>query len=168
MDRNRILRTDREEFDLWFAARMEEQGKACAICRKPFGDSRPLIPMVDHDARHCGNLRNCAHCRRGLLCGNCNIGIGMFGEDIAALARAIAYLESSRVDLSQPGYTKHWGRNATWEHRPDLKLDMEKAREMRRLRAEGMSRKDLMARFGVSLATVKSVISGQSWKEPAS
>ncbi len=167
MDSKRIAQDDRESFSLWYASQMEKQGRACAICRRPFEDTKATEPMVDHDARHCGPRNHCAVCRRGLLCMRCNNGIGLFGENTESMARAIAYLDSSPVDLSQPGYTRCWGRRQTWEYRADLKMDLDKAQQMRELRAAGLSRKQLAALFGVSVATVKSVTSGKSWREPA-
>jgi hypothetical protein len=56
---------------------------------------------VDHDHSHCGGGRACQQCIRGILCTNCNVGIGMFGEDPARLRAAVAYLE--RFDRTQPG-----------------------------------------------------------------
>lgn len=60
------------------------QGGKCAICRRATGKKRKLA--VDHDHKT-GVIR-------GLLCKNCNYRIlGFLGDDIAALKRAIAYLE---------------------------------------------------------------------------
>lgn len=167
MDRNRILRSDQDDFNLWFASKMEEQGKACAICHRPFSDeSHDSKPFVDHDARHCGKHHNCQYCRRGLICMRCNYAIGLFGDDIAVLASTITYLENNRADFSQPGRSgKFWGKSASWEHRTDLRLNLDKAREIRRLRAGGMKRQDIADLFGVSLSAVKSVLSGRTWKD---
>ncbi len=46
---------------------------------------------------------NVDHCHetgvvRGLLCGNCNVFIGLAKEDVQTLAKAIDYLERSRFD----------------------------------------------------------------------
>ena len=58
------------------------QRDRCGVCRKPFGDKRPVI---DHDH---SNGRT-----RGLLCGSCNRGLGLLGDTLAALRRAVRYLE---------------------------------------------------------------------------
>lgn len=55
----------------------------CAICGAPPTKRKALA--VDHD-HETGNLR-------GLLCSNCNVGLGNFKDDPARLATAINYLE---------------------------------------------------------------------------
>jgi len=60
------------------------QGGVCAICKKPPKPTRRLA--VDH----CHN----SEVVRGLLCSNCNLGIGYLQDDPKNLARAIAYLTS--------------------------------------------------------------------------
>lgn len=59
---------------------LTEQAGVCAICKRP--DTRALA--VDH-SHQTGKVR-------GLLCGNCNRGLGMFADDPARLAGAISYL----------------------------------------------------------------------------
>lgn len=66
-----------------FEAMKTAQGNACAICRtetpRGKGDWH-----VDHD-HVTGRVR-------GLLCQNCNIGLGNFRDDPSKLAAAITYL----------------------------------------------------------------------------
>lgn len=57
-----------------------EQAGLCAICSAELGDS----PNRDHD-HTTGDFR-------GLLCTNCNVGLGMFRDSIELLQNAIAYL----------------------------------------------------------------------------
>ncbi|MGH7383314.1 MAG: endonuclease VII domain-containing protein [Candidatus Methylomirabilales bacterium] len=58
------------------------QNGLCAICREPPGDQSLA---VDHD-HNTGKVR-------GLLCKNCNLGIGNFRDDAQLLISAIEYLE---------------------------------------------------------------------------
>lgn len=61
------------------------QGGVCALCgRLPEGVFTTLA--IDHD-HATGEVR-------GLLCGPCNRGLGMFKDSIPVLTKAIAYLES--------------------------------------------------------------------------
>lgn len=60
---------------------LQKQGYRCAICRKPH--HRDAL-VVDHD--------HATGAVRGLLCGACNTGLGMFRDDMRALERAVAYL----------------------------------------------------------------------------
>lgn len=58
----------------------------CGICRKPNRSNRDLA--IDH----CHKTRRV----RGMLCGKCNIGLGLLGDDIASLNRALRYLKKKR------------------------------------------------------------------------
>ncbi len=69
-----------EEYDFLLAV----QGGICAICNKPPGDN---LLCVDHD--HGSDVI------RGLLCHNCNKGIGLLGDSIESVEKALRYLKSS-------------------------------------------------------------------------
>lgn len=70
-----------EQFEVMLSA----QGGRCAICSVEFSeDNKVLKPHVDHN--HDTNAI------RGLLCGHCNSGLGMFKDDPARLQQAIQYL----------------------------------------------------------------------------
>jgi hypothetical protein len=58
------------------------QSHACAICGEPPQEGRNLHVDHDHDT---GAIR-------GLLCGNCNTGLGLFKDDPELLSRATEYL----------------------------------------------------------------------------
>lgn len=60
----------------------ESQDNKCGIC------GREASLVVDHD-HSTGDVR-------GMLCHRCNHGIGHFGDDVARLVMAIAYLESKK------------------------------------------------------------------------
>ena len=66
------------------------QQNCCAICYRNFEDivqsGIKKSPCIDHN--HQTNEV------RGLLCHNCNVGIGFLGENLEALSRAISYLQN--------------------------------------------------------------------------
>jgi len=66
------------------AAILEEHGPLCDICGQPTRSPNRRLSF-DHDHRT-GKLR-------GLLCDDCNHGIGKFKDDVALLRKVIAYLE---------------------------------------------------------------------------
>lgn len=63
-----------------YAALLERQDNACAICRVPFTGE----PHVDH-AHENGQVR-------GLLCMGCNTSIGKLGDNIQGILRVAVYL----------------------------------------------------------------------------
>lgn len=68
-----------------FQRLLSAQGNSCAICGYPLEGS-PI--HIDHD--HETNVV------RGLLCQQCNQGLGMFGDDPERLRAAALYLEAAR------------------------------------------------------------------------
>lgn len=66
-------------------AMIEAQGDVCLICGRGWRGWNGKGPHIDHDHKT-GRVR-------GLLCGECNTGIGRFGDDPALLRRAANYLE---------------------------------------------------------------------------
>lgn len=74
-----------------FNSLLREQDGLCAVCREPettmqYGKAKGLA------ADHCHQTNK----TRGLLCQNCNLGIGRFDDNIFYIENAIAYL--SNVD----------------------------------------------------------------------
>jgi hypothetical protein len=68
---------------------------ACAICRSTDPHGRGWA--IDHDHECCPEKgRSCGVCVRGILCGRCNVGLGMFQDDPARLAAASAYIYETR------------------------------------------------------------------------
>ncbi|MBA2280271.1 MAG: endonuclease VII domain-containing protein [Actinomycetota bacterium] len=65
---------------------LDAQGGGCAICGA--APARLASLHLDHD-HHTGAIR-------GILCINCNQGIGKFGEDVERLRRAAEYLAATR------------------------------------------------------------------------
>lgn len=76
---------------------LEQQGGACAICGTEPGRQRFAI---DHDHACCPSKYSCGACVRGLLCGNCNAGIGMMGDDPTRVLAAANYLSAERAEPS--------------------------------------------------------------------
>lgn len=75
---------------------MREQNWSCAVCSTEF---RPEGPRMNVDHNHdTGEVR-------GLLCGNCNRGLGLFKDSPDALRAAIDYL-TTRGHYGPSGETK--------------------------------------------------------------
>lgn len=62
---------------------LRKQNGVCAICGKPESTKKKRL-HVDH----CHRTSKV----RGLLCNNCNTGIGKLGEDVRILEAAIRYI----------------------------------------------------------------------------
>lgn len=65
----------------------------CAICGVHQSTQNKAF-AVDHDHSCCPSKKSCGKCIRGLLCFECNIGLGKFKDDIHLLVRAINYLSN--------------------------------------------------------------------------
>lgn len=65
--------------------------EVCVLCGKPCGTGRNL--GVDHDHSCCPEKgKSCGKCVRGMLCGDCNPGLGWFHDDAVLLLKATAYV----------------------------------------------------------------------------
>jgi Recombination endonuclease VII len=71
------------------AAMLASQHSACAICGTKDPRGKHKVFHVDH----CHTTRAV----RGLLCHNCNVGLGNFQDDPALLMRATEYIIASRT-----------------------------------------------------------------------
>lgn len=71
-----------------YAAMLEAQGGVCATCGRP-ETTEQAGTLVRLSVDHCHTTGKV----RGLLCHACNRSIGLFGEDVALMERAIEYLE---------------------------------------------------------------------------
>lgn len=74
-----------------FEALLETQGGKCAICPASVREDGYRL-SIDHDHRCCPGTVSCGNCIRGILCPNCNRGLGLFDEDVDRVKRAAAYL----------------------------------------------------------------------------
>lgn len=72
--------------------KLKNQNSCCAICKRHISKTiKPNNPFhIDHN-HFTGKIR-------GLLCNNCNTGIGFFDENIDFLKNAIAYLNKHKDD----------------------------------------------------------------------
>lgn len=67
---------------------LKKQNGKCAICNRTHIEDKKLV--VDH-CHKTGEIR-------GLLCSQCNTGLGLFGDNIENLNNAISYLNKERKD----------------------------------------------------------------------
>ena len=72
-----------------YAARLLAQNNSCILCGTEFssGDYGPNSPVVDHCHTH-GHVR-------GILCNECNRGLGYFHDNPDTLRAAAAYIEEN-------------------------------------------------------------------------
>ena len=82
MDRRRLQKYGLSSQD--YSSMLWEQERSCAIC---LDATKKLV--IDHDHRN-SNVR-------GLLCNNCNTGLGMFKDSPRRLRTAIDYLKKATV-----------------------------------------------------------------------
>ncbi len=80
--------------DEQFQELLLRQNKRCDICGIVFDFSkRETSPHIDHNHLCCvENAKSCGKCIRGLLCVNCNNGLGRFKDNPELLEKAAAYL----------------------------------------------------------------------------
>lgn len=74
------------------AALKAKQNWCCKLCGIHEDSTEQGLLYVDHDHSHCTAKNGCPDCVRGLLCRDCNIGIGHFHDDVALMALAIEYI----------------------------------------------------------------------------
>ena len=76
----------------------QQEGK-CVICNSLFTKTRgPKFANIDHDHRT-GKIR-------GILCHNCNTGLGKFNERIDVLTQAIYYIQKNEASHLHSGVSK--------------------------------------------------------------
>lgn len=73
-----------EQFDAMLIA----QAGRCAVCPVLL-----YVPQIDHDHDCCPGRKACGKCVRGLVCADCNTGLGKFRDSIVVLRSAVDYLE---------------------------------------------------------------------------
>ena len=75
-----------------YAEMLWSQGGVCAICKQPCPTGKRLSVDHDHETRAV----------RGLLCSNCNNGLGRFKDNPELLEQAASYLRSPPTCASLP------------------------------------------------------------------
>ena len=68
-----------------FFGLLDMQEHSCALCKDPFKSLRQPNLHIDH----CHETNQV----RGLLCMKCNVGLGMLGDNVEGLTRALAYVK---------------------------------------------------------------------------
>lgn len=92
-----LLKRDRITRNIWkYPINKEEykemvlrQENLCAICKRPEQSMRFKILSIDHD-HSSGKVR-------GLLCGNCNRGLGLFKDNPEILISAADYIRTNAI-----------------------------------------------------------------------
>lgn len=78
----------REQYDALLAI----QGGVCWICKQPPDFGRKSL-SVDHDHDCCADKdKTCGNCIRGLICGACNLALGLFDHKPERLEAGFMYL----------------------------------------------------------------------------
>lgn len=75
-----------------FEQKLLDQNNSCAICGREFGEN--VKRHIDHDHTCCPPGGSCGKCLRGILCSQCNHGLGKFNDDPDLLEVAAQYLRS--------------------------------------------------------------------------
>ncbi len=102
-DRERVLDKDKEKnrkLKYYYGISLDEynemlfdQGGGCKICSRSPEEVGTLV--VDHDHNCHPGRRSCRDCIRGLLCQDCNIGLGKFFHNMEILLEAQKYLNEA-------------------------------------------------------------------------
>lgn len=96
-NREKFRDNNLKKYGLTFAsytALLAKQDGRCAICGTDKADNRGSRFHVDHNHRCCPGKKSCGKCIRGLLCEDCNLGLGKMKDDPRNLQNAAAYLWS--------------------------------------------------------------------------
>lgn len=72
-----------------FYQMLVNQNYCCAVGGETISEKNACI---DHDHSCCEDEKSCGNCVRGLLCSNCNTGLGLFQDNQNKLLRAVKYL----------------------------------------------------------------------------
>ena len=76
-----------------FEAMLAEQDNRCAVCGGEFDFESHNGVCVDHNHACCSGQTTCGKCVRGILCGDCNQGLGRFKDSPDIMRAAIFYVD---------------------------------------------------------------------------
>jgi hypothetical protein len=74
-----------------FLALLDAQENKCRICEVSLDTA---LYAIDHDRSCCAGVGSCGACVRGILCRQCNSGIGMLRDDKDIVLKAYEYLNN--------------------------------------------------------------------------
>lgn len=79
--------------DDWYDKTLEKQDGVCAICRGI--EKNGYNFSIDHEhGKCCPPTKSCIKCARGLLCGDCNLTLGLMKDNPERLRQAANYLDN--------------------------------------------------------------------------
>ena len=144
-----------EDHYMWL---LNAQKGVCAICESPDPKNRWGKFSIDHC--HTTNAI------RGLLCLDCNTGLGKFKERISIFMKAISYLEhqgfSVELKAAEIALPKAKGRRWVAETH-QRKLTKKKVEHIRYRLARGETQTSVAKAYGVSQAMISRIVLGKSW-----
>lgn len=79
---------------------LEVQEHRCAICGRHESEFEKKF-AVDHDHACCTGRTSCGKCTRGLLCVNCNNGLGRFMDQAEILESALRYVRQHSAVVNE-------------------------------------------------------------------
>jgi hypothetical protein len=81
-----------------YEAQSKAQNHECLICGRTASEADPRRKdlCVDHDHSCCPGAKSCGLCVRGLICSQCNSGLGHFRDDLETILAAAAYIQSHK------------------------------------------------------------------------
>jgi|688.fasta_scaffold797120_1 hypothetical protein len=77
---------------------LKNQDGKCAICLIEQSELAHSL-FVDHDRSCCPGKESCGKCVRGLLCNNCNFGLGQFKDNETNMKSAIKYINKYKKEV---------------------------------------------------------------------
>ena|SRR5215475_4472416 len=92
-----LLRTHHGLTPETWAAMWESQDGLCYLCGRSLETVRVHI---DHHHSCCPQTYSCRRCRRGLTCNQCNVCIGMAGDDPERLRRIADNLDAANARIT--------------------------------------------------------------------
>lgn len=86
-----------------FLTILKQQDYKCDICKKELQIKHHVTDSIAKNDIACVDHCHSMGLVRGILCNSCNVGIGLFNDDINIFESAILYLEKAKNQTSQIG-----------------------------------------------------------------